>query len=47
MTDIAEIIQCALDYHRAGRLERAQELYQQVLQDQPENPDVLHLLGTL
>jgi Flp pilus assembly protein TadD len=47
MTGIAEIIQCALDYHRAGRLERAQELYQQVLQDQPENPDVLHLLGTL
>lgn len=47
MTGIADIIQCAVNYHCAGRLERAQEFYEKVPKDQPENPDVLHLLGTL
>jgi len=47
MTTIAETIQKAVDHHRAGHLDQAGELYEQVLQDQPENPIVLHSLGTL
>ena len=47
MTGIAGIIQSAIDHHHAGRLEQAEEQYQQVLHDEPENPVVLHLLGTL
>jgi Flp pilus assembly protein TadD len=47
MTGIAGIIQSAIDHHQAGRLEQAEEQYQQVLHDEPENPVVLHLLGTL
>ena len=47
MTGIAETIQDAVDYHRAGDLEKAEELYLRILGEQPGNPGVLHLLGTL
>src|SRR5512142_2720187 len=42
-----EAIQAALQHHQAGRLEQAAEIYQQVLQRQPENADALHLLGLI
>jgi tetratricopeptide (TPR) repeat protein len=47
MTGIAEVIQDAVDCHRAGDLEKAEELYLRILGEQPGNPGVLHLLGTL
>ena len=44
---IADVVQEAVDYHRAGDLERAEALYLRILGEQPGNPVVLHLLGTL
>ena len=37
----------ALDFHRRGELAEAQKLYEQCLQSQPQNADVLHLLGVI
>lgn len=38
-------IRKALEHHQAGRLAEAIELYQQVLEQDPDNADALHLLG--
>jgi predicted O-linked N-acetylglucosamine transferase (SPINDLY family) len=35
----------ALYFHRAGILARAQQIYRQILQSDPNHPDALHLLG--
>jgi len=37
----------ALTYHRRGQLDRAAQLYGDVLASQPDHPDALHLLGVL
>ncbi len=37
----------AIHHHRAGRLKEAEALYLQILDQQPENPDALHLLGLI
>src|SRR5215471_9577287 len=37
----------ALEHHRAGRVERAADLYRKVLNKTPGNPDALHLLGVI
>jgi tetratricopeptide (TPR) repeat protein len=37
----------ALQHHRAGRLETAAQLYQDILDAAPEHADVLHLLGVV
>lgn len=47
MTSVAEMIRDAVDYHRAGELDRAEEHYRRILRCEPDNPGVLHLLGTL
>lgn len=39
------LLEAALVHHRAGRLADAAALYGQVLRDDPEQPDALHLLG--
>jgi predicted O-linked N-acetylglucosamine transferase (SPINDLY family) len=36
-----------IEHHRAGRLREAESLYRQVLQADPNQPDALHLLGSL
>jgi len=46
MTD-PSVLQNAVTLHRVGHLAEAARLYQQVLDDEPENPDALHLLGVL
>ncbi len=40
-------VQQALAHHQAGRLAQAETLYQQALQDCPDNPDALRLLGLI
>jgi protein O-GlcNAc transferase len=37
----------AIEHHQAGRLKKAEALYRQILQDDPQQPDALHLLGVL
>lgn len=44
---IDQAIQLALEHHNAGRLQQAEQIYRQVLQQVPNHPDALHLLGVL
>jgi predicted O-linked N-acetylglucosamine transferase (SPINDLY family) len=43
----AEILQLAIQHHRAGRLREAAGIYQQILQTEPTHADALHLLGVV
>lgn len=49
MTDsaAADAIQIGLEHHQRGDLIRAEAIYRQVLEADPENPDALHLLGVI
>lgn len=40
-------LKTALEYHLAGRLSEAEELYQEILGTEPNNPDALYFLGVL
>ena len=42
-----EAIQIALRHHQAGELSQAEAIYWQILAQDPNNPDVLHLLGAI
>jgi tetratricopeptide (TPR) repeat protein len=42
-----QAMQLAVQNHQAGRFAQAQEIYCQVLSQQPNNPEALHLLGVL
>jgi hypothetical protein len=44
---IADTLREALANHQQGRLHAADQLYGAVLEDQPNNADVLHLSGVL
>ena len=44
---IAEILGRAMQEHGAGRFEVAEDLYEQALAAEPQNPDALHLMGVL
>lgn len=44
---IHKAIQTALEHHQAGRLPQAEAIYRQVLQEKPDQPDALHLLGVI
>ena len=37
----------AVQYHQAGKLQQAEDMYRQILQVDPCNADVLHLLGVI
>jgi len=47
MTTLAESLAIALQHHQAGRLPEAEEIYRQVLQQQPNQVDALQLLGVI
>ena len=47
MDNIEYIIEMALSHQRAGRLEEAVKIYNQVLEIDPKQPDVIHLLGMI
>ena len=47
MATIPEALNLAVQHHQAGRLPEAESLCRQILQAQPDHPDVLHLLGVI
>jgi len=44
---LAQAVQLALEHHQAGRLHQAEQIYQKVLQADPNYADALHLLGVI
>ncbi len=44
---IDQLFRTALQQHQAGRLPKAEALYRQILEQQPNHPDALHLLGAI
>ena len=44
---IKECLSRGIDYHQAGQLEKAQKLYEKVLNKEETNPDALNLLGVI
>lgn len=42
---MANRLERALEHHRAGRLDEAEALYREALEEDPRNPDALHLAG--
>ena len=44
---IQEMLGNALQHHQAGRLEEAEQIYQQILAADAGNADSLHLLGMI
>jgi len=45
--DEEQLFQIALQYHQANNLPQAEDVYRQILRNNPDHPDALHLLGTL
>lgn len=41
------LMQSAVEHHRGGRVDEAERIYRRVLDDQPLQPDALHLLGLI
>jgi tetratricopeptide (TPR) repeat protein len=41
------LLQAAVEFHNTGNLDKAEELYRKILENDPKNPNVLHLLGFL
>ncbi len=44
---IEQALELGISHHQAGRFQQAEQLYKQVLQVQPNNPEALHFLGLL
>jgi len=47
MTSIPEALTAALRHHRSGELDRAEQIYREVLETEPNQVDALHLLGVI
>ena len=47
MATISEAMAIAVRHHQAGRLQAAEQIYRQILQAEPNQPDALHLLGLI
>lgn len=47
MSSILEELQLAAQHHQAGRLQIAEQMYRQILQRDPMQPDAVHLLGVV
>jgi protein O-GlcNAc transferase len=43
--DISKAIELALQHHQSGQLGQAEQLYNQILKEQPQRADILHSLG--
>lgn len=46
-TTVEQALQTALQHHRAGQLQQAEQIYRQVLAADPNNADALNLFGVL
>jgi predicted O-linked N-acetylglucosamine transferase (SPINDLY family) len=44
---IAEALQAGIAHHQAGQLAAAEQVYRQVLDVEPANPEALHLMGVI
>ena len=44
---IPQSIRIGLEHHQAGQLREAEQIYRQVLDIDPNNPEALHLLGVI
>ena len=44
---VAQAFQSAVQHHQAGRLAEAEGIYRQILAQQPQHADALHLLGVI
>lgn len=44
---LPQLLTLAVQHHQAGRLQPAELLYRQILAQQPNNPEALHLLGVI
>ncbi len=47
MKTIFESLSIALEHHKAGHRQAAEQIYQQILSVDPHQPDAIHLLGVL
>ncbi len=47
MTNVADALQAGIDFHNAGNLRQAEQMYRQVLAANPRHAPALHLLGLL
>lgn len=47
MPPIADLLKTAIQHHRSGQVAVAAQLYQEVLQQQPDQPNALYLLGLI
>ena len=47
MTTNAELLAIAVQHHQAGRLQRAEQIYRQILAIEPNHADAIHLLGAI
>ena len=45
--DIREILQQAIEHHKAGRFDQARSLFEIVLSSEPSNPTALHALALM
>ena len=43
----AKALQLAISLHQANKLEEAEEIYRQLMQASPNNPDIFHFFGLL
>ena len=44
---VPQALDLAAQHHRAGRLTNAEDIYQQELQTEPDQPAAIHMLGVL
>ncbi len=47
MATTSELLAIAVQHHRGGRLQAAEQIYRQVLAVEPDQPDAFHLLGVI
>jgi Tfp pilus assembly protein PilF len=45
--DMKALFQQAMQYHQSGNLHRAETIYRKIVKEQPDNFDVLHMLGVV